>query len=140
MIDWPLTLATVSHALKLVQDMRTLDKEISAAELKLKIADLTTTLADVKLTLTDARAEAIEKDEKIERLESLHRRLADQTVERHGYRYRKDLAGNPTGNPFCPVCFEKAGILIETVDTLMSGLPQQCPSCKALYTNVRTFE
>jgi hypothetical protein len=47
MIDWPLALSTASQAIKLVNDLRTIDKEVSHADLKLKIADLTTALADL---------------------------------------------------------------------------------------------
>lgn len=40
MIDWPLALSTVSQAIKLASDLRSIDKEVSEADLKLKIADL----------------------------------------------------------------------------------------------------
>jgi predicted nucleic acid-binding Zn-ribbon protein len=94
-IDWPLALSTVSQALKLANDLRFIDKEVSQAELKLKVADLTTTLADLKITLTDAKSDAADKDEEIDRLKNLQRRLADDTIELYGYRYRKRTDGNP---------------------------------------------
>jgi hypothetical protein len=50
-IDWPLALSTASQAIKLANDLRTIDKEVSQAELKLKVADLTGALADLKMTL-----------------------------------------------------------------------------------------
>jgi hypothetical protein len=49
MIDWPLAFSTASQALKLVNDLRAIEKEFSRAELKLKIAELTTALADLKI-------------------------------------------------------------------------------------------
>ncbi len=52
MIDWPLALTTASHAIKLAQDLRAIDKEISEADFKLKIADLTATLADLIVAST----------------------------------------------------------------------------------------
>lgn len=140
MIDWPVAFATVSQALKLVQDLRSIDKELSQADLKLKIADLTETLANIKITLSEAKAEATDKDGEIVRLKALHRRLDSETVEMHGYRYRKSSTeGQPAGNPHCSVCFQKDGLLIELTETMAPGRPLKCPSCKAVYANLRTY-
>jgi hypothetical protein len=137
MFDWPLALSTVSQAIKLAKELRSIDKEVSQAELKLKIADLTTTLSDLKLTLTEARSDAVEKDAEIARLKTLQRRLTDETVELYGYRYRKrtDGKGAAAGNPFCDVCLQKEGLLVET-----NGRHQlQCPNCKAKYEGLHTY-
>lgn len=142
MIDWPLALSTLSQAIKLANDLRSIDKEVGQAELKLKVADLTTALADLKITLTDARSDAAEKDAEITRLKALQRRVADETVELHGYRYRKRKDGNEggAGNPFCDVCFQKAGLLIETACIPGKGFTAvQCPNCKATYGALRTY-
>jgi hypothetical protein len=37
MIDWAVALSTASQAIKLVNDLRLIDKEVSRSELKLKI-------------------------------------------------------------------------------------------------------
>lgn len=141
MIDWPLALSTASQAIKLVNELRSIDKELSQAELKLKIADLTTALADLKITLTDARSDAAEKDTEIARLKALQRRLADETVELYGYRYRKRKDGKEggAGNPFCDVCLQKWGLLIETTQLHDPGMPLQCPNCKAKYGDLHTY-
>ena len=142
MIDWPVAFSTASQAIKLVNDLRVIDKEFSQAELKLKIADLTTTLADLKMTLTDAKNEAAEKDATIERLNKLHRRLVEDTVEQYGYRYRKrtDERGAAAGNPFCDVCFQKEGLLIETATMAGKGITAlQCPNCKGRYDGLHTY-
>jgi hypothetical protein len=65
MIDWPLALSTASQAIKFVNELRAIDKEVSQAELKLKIADLTGTLADLKVILTEAKSDAAEKTRKL---------------------------------------------------------------------------
>jgi hypothetical protein len=120
--------------------LRSIDKEISHADLKLKIADLTSSLADIKITLTDARSEATEKDAEIARLLKLHRRLADDTIELFGYRYRKsDKRDGPAGNPFCPVCLQKEGVLLELADTTLPGRPLKCPNCNAVYAHLHTY-
>jgi hypothetical protein len=142
MIDWAVALSTASQAINLVNDLRSIDKEFSQAELKLKIADLTTTLADLKLTLTQARTDASEKDAEIERLKSLQRRLKDETVELYGYRYRKrkDDRGPAAGNPFCDVYLQKNGLLIETAFVHGTGIQQlRCPNCQATYAKLHTY-
>src|ERR1700736_2388270 len=102
MIDWPLALSTASQAIKLAQELRSIDNQLSEAELKLKIADLTSALADLKNTLTEARAESNDKDAEIARLKSTNKRIADDLVEHRGYLYRKQPNdARPAGNPFC---------------------------------------
>ena len=143
MIDWPIAFSTISQAINLANELRSLDKELSRAELKLKIADLTTTLAELKMTLTEARTNASDNDAEIARLKKLQGRLADDTVELCGYRYRKRTDGKPpgaAGNPFCDVCLQKDGLLIETTHVHGTGIQQlQCPNCQAMYAKLRTF-
>jgi hypothetical protein len=139
MIDWPVAFSTVSHALKLVQELRSIDKELSHADLKLKIADLTSALADIKITLSEAKTEAADKDAEIVRLKALHRRLDIDTIEMHGYRYRKNSVGEPAGTPFCPVCLEKHGYLFELAHGEHFGQALKCPDCNASYGNMPVY-
>ncbi len=142
MIDWALALSTASQAFRFANDLRSIDKEVSQAELKLKVADLTGTLADLKMILTEARDDAAEKDAEIDRLKKLQRRLEDETVEQYGYRYRKrkDGKGPAAGNPMCDVCFQKDGLLIETAFVHGTGIQQlRCPNCKATYAGLHTY-
>jgi hypothetical protein len=140
-IDWPVTFSTVSQAIKLANELRSIDKEMSQADLKLKVAELTGSLADIKLTLTEAKREAADKDQEIGRLKKLQQRLADETVELYGYRYRqrKDGKEGGAGNPFCDVCLQKQGLLIETTHVHEPGRPLQCPSCRAKYVGLHTY-
>jgi hypothetical protein len=141
-IDWPLALSTASQAIRLANDLRSIDKEVSQAELKLKVADLTGALADLKMTLTEAKGDAAEKDAEIVRLKKLQRRLEDETVELYGYRYRKRKDGKAggAGNPFCDVCLQKDGLLIETACVPGKGIQAlQCPNCKATYGGLHTY-
>jgi hypothetical protein len=141
-IDWPLAFSTASQAIRLANDLRSIDKEVGQAELKLKVADLSTALADLKITLTEAKSDAAEKDEEIARLKKLQRRLEDETVELYGYRYRKRKDGKQggAGNPFCDVCLQKDGLLIETACVPGKGIQAlQCPNCKATYGGLHTY-
>jgi hypothetical protein len=142
MIDWPLAFSMLSNARKVVGELREVDKQLSEADLKLKIAELRTNLADIQTTLTDAKADATEKDKEIERLKKLQQRVADETIEFYGYKYRtrKDGKSGGAGRPFCDVCFQKHGLLIETAG--VHGKPistLQCPNCKAQYSGLHTY-
>jgi hypothetical protein len=142
MVDWVVALSTATQAIKFANELRSIDKEVSQAELKLKVADLTTALADLKMTLTDAKSEAAEKDAEIDRLRKLQRRVEDETVESYGYKYRKRKDGKQggAGNPFCDVCFQKEGLLIETATIAGKGIQAlQCPNCKGRYDGLRTY-
>jgi hypothetical protein len=141
MIDWPVAFSTVSQALKLTQELRAIDKQLGEADLRLKIAELTSALAELKLTLTEAKAEAVSKDDTIEQLKKVNRRVAVTLTEHRGYLYRKqpDNDKRPAGNPHCPVCLEKEGLLFETTYRHVEGRPLQCLHCGGRYDNVQTF-
>jgi hypothetical protein len=128
MVDFALALATASQALKLVDDLRGIDKALDAAGLKLKIAELTGAISELKVALVDAKEEVAKKQAEIVRLGGLLKRHAE-LIEADGYKYDK-VDGKAKGHAYCPVC-EQEGHLIH-VATLMDD-HQQCPKCKALY-------
>src|SRR6266852_2574140 len=108
MIDWSVAFATASQAVKFAQELRSIGKQLSEADLKLKIAGLTDALASLKITLTEAKDEIADKDKTIERLKSLTKRVASDLVNHKGHLYRKQPDSNePAGNPFCDVCYQK---------------------------------
>jgi hypothetical protein len=138
---WWSIVSKVSEGLKFLKDLATAGKALSDADYKLKIADLTTTLADVKTTLTEAQAEIASKNETIEQLKKLNRRVKDDLIEYKGYLYRKQPSdgSKPTGSPFCAVCLEKHGLLFETSKSDTLGRPLVCPHCHTHYQHVSTF-
>ena len=75
-----MTFSAVSQAIKLANELGSIDKEVSQAELKLKVAEVTSSLAEIKLTLTEAKGDAVEKVDEIARLKKLQHRL------QRGYR------------------------------------------------------
>jgi hypothetical protein len=141
-MDWAVALSTASQAIKFANELRSIDKEMGQAELKLKVADLSAALADLKIILTDAKSDAAEKDQEIARLKKLQQRLVDETVELYGYRYRKRKDGKEggAGNPMCDVCLQKNGLLIETAQIAGKGIQAlRCPNCKAEYAHLHTY-
>jgi hypothetical protein len=141
MVDWPIAFSTVTNAINLVKQLGAIEKRIDQATLKMTVADLTSSIAELKLTLVNAKEEAAAKEAEIERLQSTYKRSKDDLIEHIGYFYRKRPPPNegPAGNPFCPVCYQTKGLLFETTFTTEAGRPTECPSCRAKFTQVRTF-
>lgn len=140
MVDFVNAFATAAQAIKLVQDLRGIEKAFDAAELKLKIADLTVALADLKVVLSEAKQEIADLQENKSRLETLLSKVGEMVEVGH-FKYLKDAEGKPKGYPICPVCVQKHGMYFHTTDNYsVPGHPQQCPNCKALYHNVQVFE
>jgi hypothetical protein len=129
-------LATASQAIKLVQDLRGIDKALNAADYKLKIADLTSALSDIKLALTDAKEDLASKDAGIDRLKRQFQRLTD-TVEYKGFKYDKGKDGKPRGTAYCPVCEQKAGLFFHLARVLGDDA---CPNCKAHFGRTYLFD
>jgi hypothetical protein len=133
MVDFVTAFATAGNAIKLVSELRGIQKAFDEAEWKLKIAELNGALAELKNALIDAKQELSTKDEELKLLGDNFLVLKD-TVETNGYRYDKKPDGQPTGHPYCPVCLQKDGYMFHT--TLVwaePGRPEQCPHCKAKY-------
>src|SRR5690348_728802 len=108
MVDFTSALATAGHALKLVGDLRGIQKAFNEAEWKLKVAELNGTLADLKNALVDAKEESKVKDEEIKRLGD-NFIILKETIEVRGYRFDKTADGKPNGHAYCPVCMQKEG-------------------------------
>jgi len=136
MVDYVSALGTAAQALKLVQDLRNIEKAFDAAELRLKVADLTVALADLKIALTEARDEVQSKVSEIARLKALMVRTADMT-EFKGFKYVKGSDGKPRGHAFCSVCEQKQGLLFNLA--IGPGGNQFCPHCKSVFGKVHVF-
>jgi hypothetical protein len=115
MFDIMTALATASQAVKLAQELRGIDKAMDAAEYKLKISDLTSALADIKMALTDAKEALADKDAEIAVLKKQFKRSSEM-IERAGYKYDKGTDNAPAGEPYCPVCEQKAGMFFHLTD------------------------
>jgi rubrerythrin len=131
MVDFVTAIATASQAVKLVNDLRSVEAAMQTAEFKLKIAELNGAIADLKNALVDAKAEAKSKEEEFKALED-NFQVMKETVEVDGFRYSKN-DGTPTGHPFCPVCIQKHGYMFHTTPSMKPGRLEECPSCKATY-------
>ena len=131
MVDIITAVATAGQAIKLVQELRGIDKALNEAEFKLKIADLTGVLADIKMALTEAKEELASKQAEIDTLKKQFAKVTD-TIEVGGFKYDKNAQGQPIGRAYCPVCEQKHGMMIHISQVLHT---QQCPSCSGFYGN-----
>jgi hypothetical protein len=136
MVDIMGALATASQAIKLVQDLRGIDRAMDAAEYKLKIADLTDALSNIKLALTDAKEDLASKDAEIDKLKKQFQRRAD-TVEYQGFKYDKGKDGKPRGVAYCSVCEQKSGLLFHLNRVEGNHI---CPNCKSNFGRTNLFD
>jgi rubrerythrin len=132
MVDFATALATAGQALKLVNDLRGIQKAFDEAEWKLKVAELNGAIADLKNALVDAKEEVKAKDEELKLLGE-NFLVLKETVEFRGYKFDKKEDGKPTGHAYCPVCIQKDGYMFHLTSTWENGRPEQCPNCKAKF-------
>lgn len=83
-MDLMATLALASQTVKVVKDLRDLERDFDAASYKAKMAELYGNLADIKMALSDANELLHEKDAEIKKLKA-------------------DLAAAKSGE-ICPIC------------------------------------
>jgi hypothetical protein len=132
MVDFVTAIATATQAVKLLNDLRGIDKAFESAESRLKIAELTGALADLKNALIDAKEEVRAKQSEFKLLED-NFLVFKETVVAGGYQYDKKEDGTPKGHPYCPVCIQKHGYMFHTTPSMKPGRLEECPSCKATY-------
>ena len=137
MVDFATAFVTASNALKLVNDLRGIQKAYDEAEWKLKVAELNGAIADLKNTLVDAKQEIATKDEDLKLLEE-NFLIIKETVEVDGFKFNKKEDGTPVGHAYCPVCMQKDGYMFHLTSTWEKGRPERCPSCKADF-NVTSY-
>ncbi|WP_105426532.1 hypothetical protein [Neorhizobium tomejilense] len=129
MVDIPGTLAVLSQAIGIVKDLREVEKGLSEGEIKARMAEMYSSLADVKMALADTQEELRAKDQEIDRLRSAFA-TKEKTVKERGFSLLTFEDGEPKGEPFCPVCEQKAGRYFHL--SMMTG-KFKCPNCKAEY-------
>lgn len=120
---------SLQTAVDIGKTLRSLDKSIDDAEIKMKIADLINALADAKFGIAELKTELEKKDEIIARLEEALK-IQSEIEFRDGFYFQP---GDDV--PFCPRCWEKDNRLIhcgnETFDRNEGYYYRICPDCKA---------
>lgn len=130
--------ATVTQSLKLVKEIREIDKNIGEAELKAKMAELYSTLADVKMALADTHDQMKAKDAEIERLRGVFE-FRSELVEVRGFKFEKFPDDKPRGDAFCPRCEQNRGRFYRLQYGRRTDLPAICPECKSEFRRPSRF-
>ncbi|MDT6940721.1 hypothetical protein RI570_21515 [Brucella pseudogrignonensis] len=124
-------IASVTGALKIVNELRSIDAQFDKAELKAKLADVMSQLADAKIGLIEA-SEVIEAEKsEAKRLKSAFE-FRGKLVEYNGFKYEPFDDGSPKGEPFCPRCEQNFGRFYRLTQYRGGGYSNlTCPECKA---------
>ncbi len=97
-------IAAATEGLKLVNELRKIDKEVDKAELKLRLVDLADKLLDAKQALQEAHENQNSLKTEIARLEAVLKLRANLEDE-NGLLYELNDAKERIGAPFCNLCF-----------------------------------
>ncbi len=83
------------------------------------------------MSLQEAKEEIAAKDKEITRILAAVKRYEELT-EHYGFLYAKPPDGQRTGYPFCPICLEEKGFLINLACiTTKHQETFACPKCKS---------
>ncbi|MEG3619256.1 hypothetical protein V5T82_12380 [Magnetovibrio sp. PR-2] len=133
MVDPGTLITSVSASIELAKGLLKVKEIAESAEAKMAIAELTSKLAESQVQVAELKTDHIRKDELIHELEK--RLETRETLVRHNEMYfRADENGNPTGDPFCPRCYEADDKLIHLVHFSRSKL--MCRECTNRYPKV----
>lgn len=137
-MDIVAALSSATGALKVINELRSINNEFDKAELKAKLADVMNNMSDARMGLVEAGELLSSKEREIDVLKRAIRKRDDETVEVKGYRYRKSPEGMPLGYPYCPICVDE-GFFVITVSMHEPGRPVKCPKCRANFGSVMGF-
>ena len=125
----PEILSTLSTAISLAVRLREISKNIEDAEFKNLLADLSLELATLKIEMADIQIKSLEKNNEIESLKEKLKNK-EKNVGFLGARYYVNKSGEPTGSPFCPVCWAKSHDLYPLIRWNQSQTTNKCGVCE----------
>lgn len=124
-------IASVTGALKIVNELRSIDAHFDKAELKARLADVMSQLADAKMGLIDASVAIEAEKSETKRLKQAFE-FRGKLVEHNGFKYETFEDGGPKGVPFCPRCEQNLGRFYRLTQVRGGGYSNlTCPECKA---------
>lgn len=132
-LDITAGLSSITAAINLAKEIRSIDVQVDQASLKLKIADLTVTLADAKVAMTELSSTIQAKNAEIAELQKKIQFRSTKLIDEGQFRYFADGDGKPKGYPLCPKC-ENRGDYLAIVQNRSMGvghITYFCPSCKS---------
>jgi hypothetical protein len=124
-------LASIKNATDIVRAIRDVDLSIEKAEAKLKIAALMESLAEAKIQIVEVQEIIREKDSKIAELERAFE-IKSKLVRSGDAYYEVNEEDKPSGDPFCPNCWEVNHKAIH-LNSRFPPIDKFCPACKTSY-------
>lgn len=128
-------IAAATEGLKLVNELRKIDKEVDKAELKLRLVDVADKLLDSKQALQDAQEKEFDLRKRIATLQdqlAQKPRLKDIS----GLLFEVDHVGKLLGAPYCNLCYVREDKLFRLLPERYNGRPaHRCLNCNAFLTN-----
>ncbi len=119
----------IKTATDIAKFLKDADISLEKAELKLQIAELINSLADTKISITEIQKIIEEKDNEIAKLKK-GLELQSKLVRHNEVYYEVDDTGKPTGDPYCPYCYEVDHTAVHIYENPDNRNQCICPSCK----------
>ena len=126
-------ISAASEALRLIKELRGIDRQLDVAELKLRLADLVDKLLEAKEALQDAKQD---RSELIDQIDALKSAMNQRGIleDDNGCLYELDIGRNRAGDPFCNLCFVRDEKLYRLVKSTFYDEPRwKCVNCKNQY-------
>lgn len=130
-------LSSLKAATDIVNYLRSLNKQLEAAEFKLKLAELTETLAEVKLRLVEAQEENSMLKQHVRTLTAKRDLRSALCLKDNVYVPVEGSIDGYGNGPWCTNCFDTSGNLIalhHNVAVMINDLRSyqwECPNCKS---------
>ncbi|WP_458699857.1 hypothetical protein ACKGJI_08505 [Sulfurospirillum sp. 1307] len=126
------TISTALSSLKTAYDISKIISDSSTsleeAEIKLKLSELISAIADTKSQISDIKLELIDKNEKIQELESA---LQVQNELEFEQPYYWKLTGDSKDGPYCQKCYDDNKKLIRLQDEKYGSW--RCMVCESYF-------
>jgi hypothetical protein len=132
-------IGAATEGLKLINELRKIDREVDKADLKLRLVEVADKLLDSKQALQEAQEREFKLAQAIAKLEA---KLADRGrfMDKEGLLFELNPDGNTEGEPFCNQCFVKEGLLFRLLlGPYMPGA-YKCSNCQGFYGNSPKFD
>jgi hypothetical protein len=129
-------IGAATEGLKLLNELRKIDKEVDKAELKLRLVEVADKLLDSKQALQEAQERELQLKDRISELEQ---KLTDRASfeDENGLLFRKDASGGRVGEPYCNKCYVLDGKLLRMRHHKARSYRSACYECD--HCNVVVF-
>lgn len=128
---------SVNAAIETIRAISSANGAIERAELKFKVADMMEALAEAKLALAAGIEERQSLQQQISQLESVVKSKAKLRRVGDAY-YELSEDGEPHGDPYCSLCWERNHSLIHLISPKPTELHSSCGACGTKYPRQRT--